>query len=194
MDWQQAMQDYGYPLYFLLLMVEGQPIYWLGGFLLSIGIFSFWPLLLGPLFVFAGDYLYYWAGYHYGRDWLDKYGKFILLNKRRVDKIMDGYLRHKKKMIVLTKFIYGFAHPGLFVYGLTKKKYGEIARWNLVANVTSYALYTLLGYYLGRGYEYISVMFRDLGWIIVVAIFLVILGLQFIIGRQTATKEISHDN
>ena len=107
---ESALETYGYLLFYLLLILEGQPIYWAGGFLLSLGIFKFWPLLLGPLFIWVGDYIFYYLGYRYGSDFLAKYGKFIFLTERRVSYIKNHFLNHKGKMIFFTQFIYGIGH------------------------------------------------------------------------------------
>jgi hypothetical protein len=38
MDWRLFLETYGCLAFYLLLIIEGQPVYWLGGVLLSLGL------------------------------------------------------------------------------------------------------------------------------------------------------------
>jgi len=173
-----ALATYGYLLFYLLLVLEGQPIYWAGGFLLSLGVFKLWPLLLGPLFIWLGDYFFYWLGQRYGSDFLLKYGKFIFLTERRVDYIKKHFLNHKGKMIFFTQFIYGIGHNTLLVYGLTKKSYRDIWKYNVIGAILSYTIYLFLGYYLGEGYGYAKQLLKEIAVILLLVVFVSIIGAQ----------------
>jgi len=181
MDWMAFLETYGYAAFYFLLLVEGQPTYWLGGVLLSLGGFSFWPLLLGPAVVLLGDYLFYLVGLKFGARLIEKHGKILFLSKRRIDYLANFFDNHKGKAIVISKLAYGIGHNLMLVYGLTRGKWSEAWKWSLLGGTSSYILYVTLGYFLGTGYSYISESIKQYSIIVLLGVLVLIFGTQIII-------------
>lgn len=189
MDWQSFLETYGYFAFYLLLVIEGQPTYWLGGILLSFGSFSFWPLLFGPFFILLGDYLFYLAGYKLGAGVIEKYGKYFFLSKRRVGYLASFFDNHKGKAIIISKLVYGIGHNLMLVYGIIKGEWREAWKWSLLGGMSSYILYVTLGYFLGEGYSYIRLAIKEYSVIILIALLATIFILQSIV-RSIKEKKV----
>jgi len=181
MDWQVFLETYGYFAFYFLLMVEGQPTYWLGGILLSLHGFSFWPLLLGPVFILLGDYLFYLVGLKFGARLVDKYGKYFFLSKRRVEYLASFFDNHMGKAIVISKLAYGIGHNLMLVYGIIRGEWKDTWKWSMLGGTSSYILYVTLGYFLGESYSYIQGNIKEYTLIILLGLLVVIFGSQIII-------------
>ncbi|MFW0838089.1 MAG: DedA family protein [Candidatus Komeilibacteria bacterium] len=180
MDWQLFLQTYGYWAFYFLLVVEGQPTYWLGGIFLSLGVFNFWALLLGPVFVLLGDYLFYLLGYHLGSKVVRRIGKYIFLPPERIDYLQKKFLSHKGKMIILSKFAYGIGHNLMLVYGISRGNFKDTWKWNLLGGTGSYIIYVTFGYYLGH---YAKKLVNGSSLVILVVAIIVIFGSQIVYRR-----------
>ncbi|MFW0862591.1 MAG: DedA family protein [Candidatus Komeilibacteria bacterium] len=188
MDWQAFLETYGYFAFYFLLMVEGQPTYWLGGILLSLNGFSFWPLLLGPFFVLLGDYLFYLVGYKFGSKMLAKRGKVLFLSRRKIDYLANLFDRHMGKAIVISKLAYGVGHNLMLVYGIIQGKWKDAWKWSVLGGTSSYILYVTLGYFLGEGYSIVKDSVERYSVFILLAILVIILGSQIIVNSIKQRK------
>ena len=188
MDWRLLLETYGYFAFYLFLIIEGQPVYWLGGVLLALGGFNLWPLLIGPLFILLGDYLFYLLGCKLGARAVDKFGKYIGLTHRRVDYLSSFFKKHKGKAIIVGKLTYGIGHNLMLVFGITRGKFKEVWKWSLLASTISYFLYVSLGYFLGEGYVYVKNFLQEYSILILLAVVFTIFGIQVIVRRIKEEK------
>ncbi len=181
MDWQAILETYGYAAFYFLLLVEGQPTYWLGGILLSLGGFSFWPLLLGPFFVLLGDYLFYLIGLKFGAKLLEKHGKVFFISRKRVDYLANFFDKHKGKAIIISKLAYGIGHNLMLVYGIIQGKWKDAWVWSVIGGTSSYIIYVTLGYFLGEGYGLVKDAIAHYSLLILIGVLVIIFGTQIII-------------
>lgn len=188
MDWQTFLETYGYAAFYFLLMVEGQPTYWLGGILLSLNGFNFWPLLLGPFFVLLGDYLFYLVGYKFGARILKRRGRVLFLSKRKIDYLANLFDRHMNKAIVISKLAYGVGHNLMLVYGIIQGKWKDAWKWSVLGGTSSYILYVTLGYFLGEGYSAVKDTIAHYSGLILLAVLGIILGSQILINSIRERK------
>ncbi|MCR4280081.1 MAG: hypothetical protein NUV82_01490 [Candidatus Komeilibacteria bacterium] len=188
MEITDAISEYGYYLYYFFLVAEGQPIYWLGGFFLSIGIFKLWPLILGLPFLYLGDYLFYLLGQRVGSKLIAKYGKYIFLTENRVEFIRQLFHKHKRKTVFIGAFIYGIGHNALLVFGATGGRYKDIIGWSIVGSTLSYFMYLALGFYLGEGYGYTRTMLKEAGIVILIVLVVMIFVGQVIYEKRKEKK------
>ena len=181
MDWRLFLETYGYFAFYLLLIVEGQPAFWLGGVLLALGIFKLPWLLFAPIFILIGDYLYYLIGLKFGSKLIDKYGRLFFLTKVRVDYLSNFFIKHRGKTIIICKLIYGLGRNVMIVYGLVKGKWKDAWKWSLLGATLSYSLYVCLGYFFGSGYVLIKDYIKGYGLFILLGGLLLFFGLQSLV-------------
>jgi membrane protein DedA with SNARE-associated domain len=190
MDSQTILETYGYLAFYLLLIFEGVPIYLLGGILLSLGVFQLEPLLIAPVFIVLGDYIFYYLGRKFGVIIVDKYGKYFFLTKPRVDYLSTFFGNHKGKAIVLSKVAYGIGHNLMMVYGIIKGKWKNVWKWSLLGGTFSYILYMSVGYYLGEGYDLVKETLKEFSIAIVLVIVVLIIVAQ-VVARSINRKKVS---
>ena len=155
---------YKYLIVFILAIAEGPVIMTISGFFLRIGEFSFWPLYLtlmaGDL---AADTLWYAVGYHWGRPFIEKYGKFVSISQELVQKTENAFHRHQNKILFLSKITMGlgFALVILITAGIAKIPFRKYIIFNLVGQFVWTGALILVGYSFGNLYLTINEGLRD---------------------------------
>jgi membrane protein DedA with SNARE-associated domain len=99
---EQWVQDYGYWAIFLLMLAESACIPFpsevtmlVGGWYAATGDLNFfWVGAAGVTGNLAGSWLAYWAGRRYGRELLDRHGKYILIRSHDIDRAEVWWDRH----------------------------------------------------------------------------------------------------
>ncbi|MCX6784593.1 MAG: DedA family protein [Candidatus Komeilibacteria bacterium] len=145
---------YGYLALVIALILEGQPVLILIGFLISVGVFHWWPALtLGIPAMFFGDWLWWYGGYTYGYSFIDKFGKYFFITKRKLTRL-TGYVKGNNADVIFgSKFVYGTGHIMLLLWGIAREPFKKFWQLNFVGNVLSYLLFTSLGYYFGQSLQ-----------------------------------------
>ncbi|HEV2125073.1 MAG TPA: DedA family protein [Chloroflexota bacterium] len=166
------VESMGYPGVFFLMMLEGifppipsEVILPLAGFLTGQGRFSLWIMLLVST---AGSVaialVLYGLAYSVGRDrlreWADRHGKWIALEKKDIDKADKWFHNHGKASVFFGRFVpvvrslisvpAGFAHMNLVGFVLFTAAGSAI--WN--------GLLIGLGWYFGERWEQVRQYFQ----------------------------------
>lgn len=176
MDWYSLLSSYGYLLLFLVLLVEGQPFVIFTGFLISIGLFKFWPVILVGFGASAlGDFIFYQVAYRWGRKIFKKRGRFLFLTPERIEKFETYFTNHGGKTIFLSKFVYGFGRNTLMVSGLLGRPYREYLGLNLFGCLSSIITFTVVGYFLGHSYLLLEKVLKGFGLVIIFLILSVLI-------------------
>lgn len=103
----QVMSATGYTGLFVLSLVEsaGIPVpseivLPFSGFLIASGQFLLWPaVLLATLGNVVGSVILFWIGASGGRWFLEKYGKYVLIHHRDIEKGEAWFKRHGNKAV-----------------------------------------------------------------------------------------------
>ena len=133
------------------------------GFLLKLGYFSLIPvyfiLLLGDL---IGDFLWYGVGYYGARRLVRRYGRFVSLTDRVMDKIEEVFKRYQNKILFISKITMGlgFALVTLITAGATRVPIKNYAILNILGGFIWTAFLLALGYFFGNLYLLIDKAFR----------------------------------
>src|SRR5262249_30084949 len=92
-------------------------------------------LAISSIAVFAGSSILYGLARRGGRPLLDKYGKFIHLNERRLQRMERWFERRGRGAIVLGRLIPGLRIPTTIMAGLADVPYRVYAPTNALAAV-----------------------------------------------------------
>jgi membrane protein DedA with SNARE-associated domain len=148
--------SYKYAVIFPIATLEGPIITMISGFLVSLGVLSFFPTLL---VVWAGDMLsdslYYFLGRR-GRPFVERL-KFLRMSGERIAKIEQHYEKHPGKTFVISKVSYGVGSIFLVAAGIAKISYQKFLEYVAPLNLLRSAALMLIGYYLGKGVRYSGV-------------------------------------
>src|SRR3990167_6501038 len=101
---QELLNQYRYLALFFLTLAQGPFAMTLGGFLLRLDYFTFWPtylvLMAGDL---VGDTLWYLVGYHAGRRFVVRFGKFFSITETTIAKTEEVFHRYTNRILLISK-------------------------------------------------------------------------------------------
>lgn len=178
LDYRQILeiiQFWGYPLMFLLMILEG-PIVTLGvAFLASMGIFNiFVVLILSILGDIIGDIILYLIGYLSEKKIISKNQKFLRSDSQIISAIKRNFEKNGAKIVFFTKLTTGLCYPTFILAGITKLNFKKFLLFSFLGGIVWSSLLVILGFYFGQLAEKIENYIKYSGWIIFgIAIFLV---------------------
>ncbi|KON87571.1 membrane protein [Sporosarcina globispora] len=147
------LSQLGYAGIALGLMVEVIPseiVLSYGGFLVSTGDIHFAGALLAGI---AGGTLaqlfLYWLGAYGGRPVLDKYGKYLLIQKKHLDASEKWFEKYGTGVIFTARFIPVIRHAISIPAGIAKMPLPIFTVYTIAAMVPWTVLFLLLGMELG---------------------------------------------
>jgi membrane protein DedA with SNARE-associated domain len=151
---------YGYPIIFLLVLIEGPIVTITSSFFAASGYFN--VFILYPVIVIAdlsSDILWYFVGYFGREKIINRWGNLIGLNTERVDKfekINDKFKKHRGKVLIIAKITHVIGLPFLISAGIFKWDLKKFIWFNFLATLPKTLFFIILGYYFGEAHEAIS--------------------------------------
>lgn len=186
------LQEYGYGALFLLTFLEtsaflglvapGETIIVLCGFYAYRGVLD--PWLVGAVATagaIAGDQTGYWIGRGFGAGLLQKYGRYVFLDKRRLAATRRYYDRHGGKTVFFGRFMSILRSFGPVVAGSSRMGYGTFLGYSVASCIVWGAAFTLVGYFFGASWEVIE---EYVGWGGAVAFVLGVLLVLWFLHRK----------
>lgn len=103
-----------------------------------------------------GDNVGFAIGHFGGRRLLDRYGKYVLLTQRRLDKAEGFFRRHGEKVVVVARFVEGLRQLNGIVAGVAEMPWRRFIAANALGATLWVATWASLGYLAGNHVETIS--------------------------------------
>ena len=177
-----------YGLIVILTCIEGPIISMICGFLLKAGILYLIPaylcLMVGDL---AGDVIWYMLGYRWGYPFIQRFGKYMSLDIKKVDMAQKMFRKYHDSILFISKLTtgLGFAPVILFTAGLSKVPFRRYLKLNAAGQIFWTGGLLLVGYLLGNLYIAVGASLNVLSIISTsVIIFLCIFGLGKYFGKR----------
>jgi len=153
MEYDGLLRHFGYPAVFFGTLIEGETFLFIAGLAAYNGLLSMeWVIFSAYLGALAGDQLFFLLGRFKGQSLLDRRPKWL----KRSEKVLKWLTRHKLKVLLCYRFIYGFRGVTPFVIGLTSIRAGCFFILNALMALVWTLAAAAAGYYLGR-------LFQELG-------------------------------
>ena len=164
---------YRYAIAYPLAIVEGPVLMMVSGFLIHLGFFSFWPIyLLTSAGDLTGDVIWYKIGEHGARTIIDKYGRFVNLTQKNVERAEQFFHDHQGKILFISKITmgFGFALATLVAAGAVKIPFKKYMMINILGQFIWTGFLMGVGYFLGNLYTLVdkSLRLSFLGAVIVI--------------------------
>ncbi len=155
------------------------------GYLISRGFLNFYTVLLSALFgVMIGSTILFFIFDKGGRVFAYAYGKYILLPKRRINKLENFFEKYGKKAVFIGRFIPGFRVYISAISGLAGTlSYRYFLAQVIAAAIIWEAAFIGVGIYLGDKYVNLVSKLEGSGYILFI-IFIGIIGLELIRNRK----------
>lgn len=165
-------KSFGYGIAFAGMIVEGELLLLVFGFLTSQGYFNFFymfaAVLLGAM---SGDVLWYWLGVRLFRNSKINFPKWI----HRLSHPLDRHLRDRPgKTIFVSKFVYGTNHATLVRAGALDVDIRKFLKSNVYANLVWIVFVGGLGYLFGASFPLIRKYIRaaEIVFLLIAVLFL----------------------
>jgi membrane protein DedA with SNARE-associated domain len=111
--------------------------------------------------VFLGSSVLFTLVQRGGRPLLTRYGKYVLLNERRLAQMEKWFARRGRAAVILGRLIPGLRIPTTIMAGISGLSYSEFAPTVAIAAVVWSAFYYALGSLLGRSGPLILALAAD---------------------------------
>ena len=183
----ELLVTYGYIVLFLGVVIEGEIFPLVAGFLVSLSLMDLYTAILVTFAgAVVGDIIWFEAARRWGARFVERYGKWFFLNKKRLRWLEEHFTANGKKTLAITKFIYSFGHSSIIVAGIARMNFKEFLKVDVPASLLWSVLFIFLGNFFGSSFSLLQNLLRDVAWAAVI-IFSLVVGVQWYI-RKRLTK------
>lgn len=185
MDIEYYIRHFGYVALMIGTILEGETFLVMAALAAAQGYLSIeWVLILAYIGSLIGDQVPFFLGRFKGREYLNKRP----LWRKRCDLVFKWLTRHRIKVLLFYRFLYGFRVVTPFVFGLTSIRIRHFIMVNAVAALAWTGIVGVAGYYLGESLEEWGVDLRYVEFAIAGVIILVIVS-YWVTGRSQNNDE-----
>ena len=150
----------GYAGIFLLMTLESaclpvpsEVVMTFSGFTVQSGTLNFWlVVLVGSLGCLAGSIISYVIGYHGGRPLLEKYGKYLLINKREMDMADKWFIKYGNKAVFITRLLPIVRTFISLPAGIARMNFKKFAAYSFIGSLPWCFVLTYAGILLGKNW------------------------------------------
>ena len=152
---------YGYIVLFVGLLAENAALPVPGETILLVSaLYSYFGelrlALILPIGIAAavlGDNVSFYIGRRYGRPFVERYGSYILISRKRMERVEHFFERHGSRAVFLQRWITGFRVLGALVAGTTRMGWSRFLFYNICGAVVWVTTVGLLGYFFALNFS-----------------------------------------
>ena len=138
------LEDFGVP-------VPGETILILGAVYAGAGRLDIWLVgLLAFLGAVVGDNIGFAIGHFGGRALVERFGRYVLLTKERLDKATGFFERRGGWIVVVARFIEGLRQANGIIAGIVGMHWAKFVAFNALGAALWVAVWTCVGYFAGN--------------------------------------------
>ena len=200
---QHVVTKLGYPGLFLLIMLEStlvpipsELIMPFAGFLAFKGEFSL-PVILviNSSAALVGSGLCYWLGVVGGKPLLVRYGKYILVRAKDIERTERFFARHGKATILIGRFLPVVRHIISVPAGIARMPLVPFFTQTFIGATIWGTVLMLVGYELGANWVTVAKQLKHIDLIVGVLIVAtaIALGVRFVLRRRRELHENNAD-
>nr|WP_245252240.1 DedA family protein [Paenibacillus sediminis] len=156
-DWIQSLGYFGIMLGLMVEVIPSEIVLAYGGFLVAQGKINFaLAILFGVVGGVIAQLFIYWIGRYGGRPFLEKYGKYILIQKKHIDHAEEWFRKYGTGVIFTARFIPVVRHAISIPAGISKMPVGRFTILTTLAIIPWSILFVYLGKVLGDRWEHVD--------------------------------------
>ncbi|WP_027407885.1 DedA family protein [Anoxybacteroides tepidamans] len=187
------LADLGYIGIALALMIEVIPseiVLAYAGYLVSRGEVSFvGAVIAGTIGGTIAQLFLYWMGLYGGRPFLDKYGKYLLINKKHLDLAEEWFKKYGPGVIFTARFIPVVRHAISIPAGIAKMSWSKFTIYTVCAVIPWSIFFVFLGERLGNHWQQIDEIAQPyLRPVIAIAVAATIVYIAFQVYRRRKNR------
>lgn len=169
------------------VIVPGETLVILGGFYARVGRPPLWlpfVALVAILGAVLGDNVGFWIGHRYGRGFVERHGRKLLVTPERLERAEAYYGSHGGKTVFFGRFIPFVRSVGFIVAGIAGMPWRRFVVYD-VAGATLWGIgHSVLGYLVGASYQRWEPYLRRGGLAVLAILLLLIGGSKFVSRRR----------
>lgn len=171
---------WGYPLMFVLMIIEGPFATMIAAFLSSQGYFNVGIVfILSVMGDIAGDVGLYHIGYFGGPHIIEKTRKFLKISNSVVEKLRDKFHQNSGRLIFYVKSTTGLAYITFTLAGALRMKLAKFLKFSFLGGLVWSSLLVLIGYFFGYAAEQVSQYIKYAGVVIFAGAILALIIITF---------------
>jgi len=126
----------------------------------------------------------YLIGYFGGRPLVDRFGKYVLLTHKDLDRAEEWFSRHGDPLVLFGRFIPLLRSFVSFAAGLGEMAIAKFVLFTVIGCAIWCTALALLGDSLGSSYEHVQKSFSDVGYLLAI---LAVLAVAFLFWHRLRT-------
>jgi len=156
-----------------------------GGYLAYTGELNFWLVgMAGTIGCLIGSLGAYYVGYHMGRPFVMKYGKYFLISQKHLDKAEEWFKKRGELTVFLTRLLPVIRTFISLPAGVARMDIKKFTIYTFIGCLPwCYAL-TYVGYWLGPNWESMMGAFHGLDIIIIIAVIIFVIWYIWQVRRE----------
>lgn len=155
--WLEQLSYWGIMIGLMIEVIPSEIVLSYGGYLVSQGQISFaGAVVFGTIGGTLAQIFVYWIGKYGGRPFLEKYGKFIFINKRHIDVAEKWFDRYGTGVIFTARFVPVARHAVSIPAGIANMPLGRFTVLTTLAVIPWSVFFIWLGMTLGEQWERID--------------------------------------
>ena len=163
---EPALDQYGYLAVAAFVLVEdfgvpvpGETILILGAVYAGTGRLNVFVVgLIGFVAAVLGDNIGFAIGHYGGRRLVERFGRYVLLTPKRLDKATSFFERHGGKIVTVARFIEGLRQANGIIAGITGMRWTRFLAFNALGAALWVAVWVSVGYFSGA---HINTIYHD---------------------------------
>ena len=191
---QDVVATLGYPGLFLLVVLESTLVpvpstlvFPFAGFLAAKGVFSL-PLVLiiNSVGALVGSGIGYWVGAAGGKPLLLKYGKYLLIRRKDIERTEQWFANHGKATVLIARFVPVVRHIISMPAGIARMRLVPFFVQTFIGSTLWGGFLILLGYYMGEHWDTVANKIKRFDLVIGVTIVVAVLviAVRFFLKRR----------
>jgi undecaprenyl-diphosphatase len=173
------------------VIVPGETLVIIGGFYARIGNLALpWVASAACLGAILGDNLGYAIGRRFGRGFLERHGRKLLITPQRLSRADAYYEAHGGKTIFLGRFIPVVRSVGCILAGIAGMVWRRFFVYDLAGAVLWGVGHSILGYAIGASYERWKGYLTPIGLAVLAVLLLLIGGSKVLAARRSVRGEL----
>ena len=161
------------------VIVPGETLVIIGGFYARLGVLSLaWVAVAACVGAVLGDNVGYFIGRRFGRGFLERHGRRLLITPERLERADRYYRSHGGKTVFLGRFIPFVRSVGFILAGVAHMRWRRFLLYDLAGSVVWGIGNAVLGYLIGASYE------RWKGYLTPIGLGILVLLLAFILWTR----------
>ncbi|MGG3887537.1 DedA family protein [Metabacillus fastidiosus] len=183
LEWLSNLGYAGIALGLMIEVIPSEIVLGYGGYLILLGKINFFGAFLAGVFGGTLAQLFlYWIGFYGGRPFLEKYGKYLLINKHHLDIAEKWFNRYGGGVVFGARFIPVVRHAISIPAGIAKMSVWKFTLYTVAAIIPWTIFFLYLGTKLGSNWATIKEVARP--YLIPLICVIILLGMVYFLAKK----------